>query len=76
MESNFKVGDKVKIIILEDTDKTGVIVAKGNMPDAKLRKLEVGKPPEEEPPISWWKVKLDGTGEEQDCPDDRLEKIE
>jgi len=70
--ANFKIGDRVKIIILEDEDKTGIIVAKGDMPNAKLYKLEQGKPPEEERQILWWKVKLDGTVEEKDFPDDKL----
>ena len=70
--ANFKIGDRVKIIILEDEDKTGIIVAKGDMPNAKQYKLEPGKPPEEERQILWWKVKLDGTGEEKDFPDDKL----
>jgi len=38
----------LKSLSLEDDDKTGIIVAKGDMPNAKLYKLELGKPPEEE----------------------------
>jgi len=72
--ANFKIGDKVRIIILEDEDITGIIVAKGDIPSVKERVLypKVNSAGE----TSWWKVKLDGTGEEKDFPDDKIKNIE
>ncbi len=56
----FKIGDRVKISVFEDKNKTGIIIAKG---DKELY-------------TSWWKVKSDRTGEIRDWPINRLEKIE
>ena len=72
--TNFNIGDKVKITIFEDADKTGIIVGKGDEPN--WVKGSNVLPPKEETIIRWWKVKLDETGEEKDFPDDRLAKIE
>jgi hypothetical protein len=76
MESSFCVGNKVRIIILEDEDKTGIIVAKSDIPSSREYNLDSGKMTEAESQICWWKVKLDEIGEEKDFPDDRLVKIE
>ncbi len=68
-----KIGDKVKVIVFEDADKTGVIVGKGAT--ITSGKVVPGKELEPDMEISWWKVKLDGTVEEKDFPDDILERI-
>ncbi len=64
---NFKIGDRVKIIIPESEYKTGVIVIGSSFP------FTTGKL---EPVITWWRILLDGTDEYTDWPDDKLEKIE
>ena len=68
--ANFKKGDKIKIIDLEDEDKTGEITGRGDKPN--WVKVSNGLPPKEEIIIYWWKVKLDGTDEEKEVPDDKL----
>jgi len=68
--ANFKKGDRVKIIDLEDEDKTGEIRGRGDEPNW-VKESNV-LPPKEEIIIYWWKVKLDGTGEEKEFPDDKL----
>jgi len=73
--ANFKVGDKVRIIINGDMGKTGVIVAKGISPVTIIREVSTRGEPREEMKIFWWKVKLDVTGEEKEFPNDKLEKI-
>ncbi len=72
---NFKTGDKVKVIGLAEDDKTGVIVGKSDRPTVTMSEIVVGKSPKPEMVISWWKVKIDGTRQIKDFPDDRLEKI-
>ena len=74
--ANFKIGDRVKVIGLVDEDKTGIIVAKGDMPTVELGKVVPGKELKPEMQITWWKVKVDGISEEKNYPDDRLEKLE
>jgi len=77
MGNGLQVGDKVRVLILEDEDKTGTIVGEGDVPRVTMRKLDPDprlRGPEEV--LSWWKVRLDDTGEEQDFPDDRLTKYE
>jgi len=72
--ANFEIGDRVRIIVSEDADKTGVIIGRGDMPDVKTYKREF--PPTEIRETSWWKVRLDGKGGDKDFPDDTLAKIE
>jgi hypothetical protein len=72
----FNVGDKVRIIIAEDDDKTGIIVAKGQIQHTGLYKIALGKPIERIGKLSFWKVKVDGKDEEQEFPSDKLEKVE
>ena len=73
--ANFKIGDKVRVIVDEDVDKTGVIVAKGKFPVTIGREVSISGEPREGMQIFHWKVKLDATGEEKEFPDDKLEKI-
>ena len=73
--ASFKIGDRVRVIGLTEDDMTGEIIAKGDMPDVELGKVELGKELEPEMRISWWKVKLDGTDEVKDFPDDILELL-
>ena len=73
--AGFKIGDKVRIIGLIQDDVTGEIIAKGDRPDATLREVVPGKELEPEIQVSWWKVKLDGIGEEYDFPNDRHEHM-
>ncbi len=72
----FKIGDSVGVILGEDADKTGVIVAKSSIPDAVEGEVVPGEEPRPKMQVSWWKVKLDETSEEKDFPDDILERIE
>ena len=75
MKEILNIGDKVKIIIHEDMNKTGVIVNKGDLPTVTTREVLPKKKPAEETQTSWWIVKLDETGEEKEFPDDILENI-
>jgi len=72
--ANLQIGDKVRVIGLTEDDCTGVIVAKGDKPDVASGEVVPGKELEPEIQISWWKVKLDGTGEIREFPIDRLKK--
>ena len=84
--ADFKIGDKVRIIIGSDTDKTGVIVSKGDAPNKiRVNNVDTSKdaarniiPPPENAifEVNFLKVKLDETGEEKDFPDDALVRIE
>ena len=73
--ASFNIGDRVKVIGLTENDRTGEIIAKGDMPDVELGKVVPGKGLEPTMRLSWWKVKLDRTGEEKDFPENDLEKV-
>ena len=73
--ASFKIGDRVRVIGLSNDDITGKIIAKGDKPDVASGKVVPGKELEPEIRISWWKVKSDETGEEQEFPDDILEYL-
>jgi hypothetical protein len=73
METNFAVGDKVKIVrgLEECVGKTGIIIKDGGFQKGGSRKLG-------EEYKNWlhqWVVKLDDTGEELAFFDGSLEKI-
>lgn len=67
--SDIRVGDKVYINVFEDEDLTGEVVAEGDAPWSEEQDLLSGEEPET---IYWWKVKVYGTGEIKDFPEDRL----
>ncbi len=70
--ANFKIGNRVRVIVFKDAAKTGVIVDKG-----KPHVVTSGDVvPWSDIQIFWWKVKLDVTDEEEEFPDIKLEKIE
>ena len=72
--ADFKIGDRVRVIGLNADDRVGKIVAEGDLPPVKVEDVVSGKELKEVS-VRWWKIRLDGTGEEKDIPDDRLEKL-
>jgi|GEM_PF-6386748 len=64
METDFKIGDTVKILSSDDVDKTGVIVAECESfgYGQKDGSLFSGVKPNGEK-LTYWNVKIDGTGE-------------
>ena len=51
--TSFKIGDKVKVIGLTEDDRTGVIIAKGDMPDVTPGRVVPGSEPTVEFQICW-----------------------
>ena len=74
--ADLTIRDRVRVIGLAEDDKTGVIVGEGEPHKVELGKVVPGQRLQPEMTILWWRVRLDGTGEKKDYPDDRLEKIE
>jgi len=69
-----KKGKRVKIIIGKDIGKFGKIVKEGDPPhQLEIRIKKYGEEKEEVIIKSWWKVRLDGTGEEKDFSEDKLQ---
>jgi len=73
--ADFKIGDRVRVIGLNEEDRVGEIVADGDPPSSVKVEDLVARKEVEEVSVRWWKVRLDETGEEEDIPDDRLEKL-
>ena len=65
---DLKIGNKVMIITGMDVDKTGEVIAKDD--EIQGRNVLTGKT---DPPISFWKVKLDKTGEVKRFANDQLD---
>ncbi len=72
--ANFKIGDRIKITIYEDTGKTGIIVDKADEPYRDV--IRSVRQPKDKIVRYWWKVKLDETGETKDFPDNILVRFE
>jgi hypothetical protein len=70
--SDIRVGDKVYIIVFEDEDLIGEVISEGDIPWSEEEDL---LSEEHEEIIYWWKVKIYGTGETKDFPEDRLRRM-
>ena len=77
MGDQLQVGDRASVLIFEVEGKTGTIVGVGRIPCLETRELDPDprrRGPEDV--MRWWKARLDGTGGEEDFPQDTLTKCE